>query len=109
MSVTETKWITGEELGRVRRRLIELGVPDDAPEFQELWRRVDERDDYLFERYGRPYMETHPGKWIAISLEGEVFLGDTATEVTWRATERVGRGNYSKRKLTASGGHELRS
>lgn len=59
----EQQWITGEEIGRENRRLIEAGIADDAPEFQALIARVVARDNDLYERYGRGYLETHRGKW----------------------------------------------
>jgi hypothetical protein len=103
----EERWITGEEIGRENRRLIEAGVPDDAPEFQELIARIVARDDYLFERIGKKYLDTYYGKWIAISLDGQVIIRDTASEVTWAASEAFGDGNFAKRKLAEFPGHEL--
>ena len=103
----EQQWITGEEIGRENRRLIEAGTPDDAPEFQELIARIAARDNYLYECYGQRYLDTHRGKWIAISLDGQVIIRDTAGEVTWAASEAFGEGNYAKRKLAAFPGHEL--
>jgi hypothetical protein len=103
----EQQWIRGEEIGRENRRLIEAEIPDDAPEFQALITRVATRDDYLYERYGKEYLDTHPGKWIAISLEGQVIISDTAGEVTWAASEAFGEGNYAKRKLAEFPGREL--
>lgn len=108
MSIEQGKrWITGEEIGRENRRLIEAGVPDDAPEFQDLVGRIAARDNELYERYGKNYLRTHRGKWIAISLDGQAIVRDTAGEVTWAATEAFGEGNYSKRKLAEFPGHEL--
>src|SRR5438445_5502723 len=108
MSVeSKQEWITGEEFGRERRRLIQAGVPDDAPEFQELIARVVARDDYLFERYGKPYLETHYGKWIAISLDGQVIIKDTAGELAWAAREAFGGGNAAIRKLAEFPGHRF--
>jgi len=101
------QWITGEEIGRENRRLIEAGVPDDAPEFQELISRIRVRDDYLYERYGKRYLDTHRGQWIAIALDGQVIIRHTAGEVTWAASEAFGEGYYSKRKLADFPGHEL--
>jgi len=103
----EQEWITGEEFHRENRRLIEQGVPDEAPEFQELFRRIQARDDYLFERYGKPYLDTHYRKWIAISLSGEVLIRDTSGEAAWSAAEAFGNGNYSLRKLAEFPGYEL--
>jgi hypothetical protein len=105
----EHQWITGEEFGRENRRLIDAGVPDDAPEFQELFARIRARDNHLYERYGRDHLATHQGKWIAISLEGQVIIRDTAGEVTWAASEAFGDGNYAKRKLAEFPGHQLLS
>jgi hypothetical protein len=104
----DQQWITGEEYGRERRRLLKLGVPDDAPEFQELHRRITARNDYLYERYGKRYRETHEGKWIAISQTGEVLIRDTAGEVMWAATDAWGPGHAAVRKLAEFPGHVLR-
>jgi hypothetical protein len=103
----EQQWITGEEIGRENRRLIEARIPDDVPEFQELISRIVARDNYLYERYGNPRRSTHPGKWMAISLDGQVIIRNTASEVTWAASETFGEGNYAKRKLAEFPGHEL--
>jgi hypothetical protein len=103
----EQRWITGEEIGRENRRLIEAGIPDSAPEFQELLARIVARDNHLYERYGKSYLDTDPGKWIAISLDGRVIIRNTAGEVTWAADEAFGEGNYAKRKLAEFPGHEL--
>lgn len=103
----EQQWITGEEIGRENRRLNEAGIPYEAPEFRELFARIAARDNELYERYGKSYLDTHRGKWIAISLDGQVIIRDTAGEVTWAAGEAFGDGNYAKRKLAEFPGHEL--
>jgi hypothetical protein len=103
----QQQWSTGEEIGRENRRLIDAGIPDDAPEFRELFARIAARDHALYERYGKSYLDTHRGKWIAISLDGQVIIRDTASEVTWAAGEAFGDGNYAKRKLAEFPGHVL--
>src|SRR5947199_109196 len=103
----EQQWITGEEFGRERRRLIEAGVADDAPEFQQLNRRVMERNEALWDRYGKQYLRSHPGKWIAISLDGEVLIRDQAGKVMWDGDGRFGPGNFAVWKLAEFRGHEL--
>lgn len=103
----EQQWITGEEIGRENRRLIDAGVPDDAPEFRALIDRIVARDTYLYERYGREYLDRHPGKWIAIALDGQVVIRDTTSELSWAASEAFGEGNYAKRKLAEFPGHKL--
>ena len=100
-------WITGEEYGRERRRLLQSGASDDSPEMRELDARVDARDDYLYEQYGKPYMKTHYGKWIAIAADGRVIIRDTASELGSVARQEFGPGNFSKRKLNETGGHRV--
>jgi hypothetical protein len=103
----EQRWIPGEEIGHENQRLIEAGVPDDASEFQALLARIAARDNAHYERYGRAYRSSHPGQWIAISLDGQVIIRDTASEATWAASEAFGEGNYAKRRLREFPGHEL--
>src|SRR5438874_12458100 len=103
----EKQWITGEEFGRERRRLIEAGVPDDAPEFKTLFARMRERDEHYFELYGRPYLDTHPNKWIAIAFDGRVLIRNTASELVWDGAREFGQGNFCTRKLNDFGGHLL--
>ncbi len=100
-------WITSEEYNNERRRLIKEGVPDDAPEFQALHNRRDAFDSYLFETYGRRYMELYPGKWIAISPEGKVLIKDTSSDAAWAASDAFGEGNFALRRLAEFGGHIL--
>jgi hypothetical protein len=107
MGITSKPWITGEEYGRERNRLIERGVPDDAPEFLELRRRVHERDESLWERYGKAYMESNPGMWIAIALDGRVIIRKTASETIWAAGDAFGDGNFAMRKLAEFPGHRF--
>ena len=103
----EQHWITGEEFGRERRRLIEAGVPDEDPRFRALYDRVVARDEYLYERYGKPYLESQPGKWIAISVDGEVLIRGTSGQAIWAAAERFGDGNFALRKLADFPGYEM--
>src|SRR4051812_28818990 len=103
----EQRWMTGEEIGRENRRLIEAGVPDDAPEFQEFIARIVARDDYLYERYGKQYLTTHPRQWVAFSLDGEVILRKTAGEVMRAASDAFGDGNYAVRRLAEFPGLQL--
>ena len=101
--------ITTEEYRQEWRRLKKEGARLDDPRMQELFARVDARDDFLFEKYGKPFLETHYGKWIAISPEGNVIIRDSASEVGGAAREAFGPGNFSKRKLAEFPGHILRS
>ena len=100
MSVKEPEhWITGPEYGAELRRLVGEGAEEDDPRIVALQRRVSERDDYLYERYGKQYRSANEGRWIAISLTGEVVLGDTLGQVIHEAHGRWGGGNAALRKL----------
>lgn len=101
----EQQWITGEEFGREWRRLADASLPHDAPQFQALLARKQARDDYLYERYGKPLRAAHEGKWIAISTDGEVIIRDTAGEVLQASRDRFGPGNAAIRRLADVPGH----
>src|SRR5437868_2991636 len=93
MSVeTRHDWITPEEASRERRRLRAAGVRRDAPEYQALLERIGARDNYLYETYARKYRATDEGKWVAISLDGEVLIHPTASEAIWAGAETFGEG-----------------
>ncbi len=99
MKSEQQNWITGPRFGEERRRLIEAGVPETDSRFQTLMRQVLERDDTLYEQFGKPLLEQFPGKWVAISLEGEVIITNTSGEAIWAAAEKFGPGNAAIRKL----------
>jgi hypothetical protein len=103
----QEQWITGEEFARENRRLIEAGIPDEAPEFQALFDRAQARDDSLYERYGKQYLATHYGKWIAISPDGDIIIENTAGDVLHAARERFGPGNAAIRKLAEFPGYDF--
>jgi hypothetical protein len=103
----EQQWITGEEFVRTWRELMARRAPQEDPEYQKLVRRVSARDDHLFERYGKQHMETHRGKWIAISTDGQVIITDRAVDATRLGRERFGPGNYTSRRLTKFPGYRF--
>src|SRR5687768_3281692 len=101
MTTATENWITGEEFAAERRRLFDAGYKPSSPEYTALTRRVDERDTYLFETYGQPLMASHPGKWVAISLDGEVVLADRELEAMQEGQTRFGPGNFCVSRLQA--------
>ena len=108
MSAETETWITGQEFHNERRRLIDAGLYD-SPEFRALLRRVGERDEYLFEKHGRPLISEHRGKWVAISVNGEVLIEDREIDAMRKGRERFGSGNFSLARLTDPPGPTLRS
>lgn len=106
MSATETRqWITGEEFNQERRRLIAAGHTHESPEYQALLRKVEERNRHLFDDYGKQLIDRHPGKWVAISLEGDVIVADRDVEAMRLGAERFGRGNFCLARLSSPPGN----
>jgi hypothetical protein len=63
----------------------------DLKEWLE-WRA--EEDRRLYERYGKPFEETHKGEYLAIGPEGQIILGEDDSEVFRQAIESFGSGNF---------------
>lgn len=99
-------WITGEEYVREWERLHDLGRPYGGPEYAELERRIDARDEYLWEKYAVPLMDRYPGKWIAVLENGDFLMAETDLEVMEQADERFGAGFYCMGRLTPDRGAE---
>ena len=108
MSVQEeTKWITGAEFGEARRRLI-LAGKGVSPEMDRLWKLARERDEYLWKKYAEPLIDSHRGEFAAVSLNGELILGRTRSEVGAEAARRFGEANFVSGKLDEFRGIRLR-
>ncbi|MBM3135378.1 MAG: hypothetical protein FJZ89_08905 [Chloroflexi bacterium] len=60
---------------------------------------VVQRDDQLYKLYGQPLESTHWGQFVAISLLGEVIIGQSDLEVLQQALARFGRGNFAFRRI----------
>lgn len=100
-------FITAAEATALWRQIKERRLGEDSPEYQEFISRIRERDDYLYETYGKRYYDSHYGKWIAVSVNGEVIIDDTSGQVIWAASEKFGNGNFCMRKLAEFPGHRL--
>ena len=48
------------------------------------------QSDALYERYGKPLEKTHPGKYVAISQEGETVIAETVFDLMQARRRRVG-------------------
>jgi hypothetical protein len=99
-------FISDDEYAAEWKRLRELGVPPEAPEYEALFRRVAERNEHLWHAYGVPLMSKHQGQWVAISSEGEVLLAATEIDAFEQADERFGPGNAYVARLTPDRGIE---
>ena len=69
---------------------------------EELKRWIAERarkDDALYERYGKHLEAQHKGRFVAISDEGELLLGDDDLTLGCQAIDRFGRGKFALRRI----------
>src|SRR5688572_13896025 len=100
MMATWTRdWITGEEYAAERKRMIEAGLRSDSLEWRGLDRRVDSRNDHIWEQFGQELLRQHRGKWAAISLSGESVVSDTELEAMRAGKKRFGAANFCLRRL----------
>ncbi|MFN3763245.1 MAG: hypothetical protein ACK4WK_08615 [Anaerolineae bacterium] len=60
---------------------------------------IVQRDDQLYERFGKPLEATRRGQFVAISLQGETIVGPNDLEVLQQALARFGRGNFAFRRI----------
>ena len=108
-TMTQTDWITPEEFRSEWRRLREARLLVDTPEVTELLERVGQRDDALFEKYGRPLVDANENKWVAISLDGETLIRDASWQAHRDGEARFGPCAFALRKLNHEfQGFELR-
>jgi hypothetical protein len=73
-----------------QRRTAKGGEPPMATEQQKLKRQANR----LYDRYAKPLEDENPGRYIAVSPKGEFLLGDDLLDITVKATEAFGRGNF---------------
>ena len=95
----ERQWITGEEYGAERRRLIAQGCGYGSPEYRALQQKVSERNDYIWRTYAVPLLPHHPGMWVAVSVDGEVLLAERELDAMKLGGARFGPGNYLLARL----------
>ncbi len=55
---------------------------------------TNEEMEAIYERYVRPLEEAHWGKFIAVSLDGRVLLGEEELAVFKEALRNFGSGNF---------------
>jgi len=66
---------------------------------REQMEAIKRRDDELYERYAKHLEAEHRGKFVAISVEGEVLLGEDRLRLVLDAVRKFGRGNFAVRKI----------
>lgn len=60
--------------------------------------RID-RDDDLYERFGKPLEGDHEGEFVAISSKGETIVGPDDIGILQQALDRFGSGNFAFRRV----------
>ena len=49
----------------------------------------------LYEKYGKQLEAEHAGKFVAISLDGEILLGEREGELFYQALDAFGRNKFA--------------
>ena len=65
-------------------------APPNPNHGADLEREYDER----YERYGKPLEAAHCGEYLVVSSDGRILIGATLLEVTDRAENEFGTGNF---------------
>ena len=53
----------------------------------------------LYEKYGKPLEANHAGEFIAISMDGEILLGEHEGKLFYQALSAFGRGGFALTKV----------
>ena len=61
-----------------------------TPDRDELF----EQSESLYERYAKPLEREHWGEYVALSQDGRLILGTDLLEITTRAIDELGPGNF---------------
>lgn len=69
----------------------------------ELWLdQRGEKDDRLYEHFGRPLERALTGEFVAIADDGRTLVGKDELSVAQQAIERFGRGAFALRCIGAA-------
>lgn len=99
-TATQTEWMTGDEFNREYRKLVDRGVAEEDPEMRALFRRMSERNHWLFERYGKPLISKYPDWLVAISPDGKTLVGQRRGELAHEAEEKFGTYDFALFRLS---------
>jgi len=66
---------------------------------REQMEAIKRRDDELYERYAKRLEAEHKGKFVAISVDGRLLIGENHGELLWEAVEKFGSGNFALRRI----------
>ena len=66
------------------------------PEWRE---KKDAELRRLYEKYGRPLETEHTGEFVAISMEGEILLGEREGNLFFQALDAFGRDKFALAKV----------
>jgi hypothetical protein len=73
----------------------------DRAELQRWLNERREKDDRLYERYGRRLEPEHNGEYVAIGDNGQIILGTDELDVSSEAIDKFGRGAFALRLIGA--------
>jgi hypothetical protein len=73
----------------------------DEAELQRWLKERSERDDRLYDQYGRALEAEHSGEFVAIGDNGRIILGSSEIEVADQAAAEFGAGAFALRRVGA--------
>jgi hypothetical protein len=82
--------LTGTEYQNEWNRLRDAGEPRTGPAFEDLLRRLSERNDYIIEAYAKPLRRRYPGCWASIDATGRYLLAESREVARRRSEEAFG-------------------
>ena len=60
---------------------------------------VAERDECLYELYGKPFEQERKGEYIAISVDGRTIISTNPNDMLLRAVEVFGGGDFALTRI----------
>jgi hypothetical protein len=106
-TATIERHLTAQEIRDEWQRTCRLPEGERLTARLALGERVAEKGEALFDRYGLPYLKSHPDKWIAIDDNGQVLIADTSLELNDLIGKSFEPGSYVKRRLNDARGHRI--
>jgi len=73
----------------------------NAAQLEEWLSQREEKDDLLYERFGRSLEPEHHGEFVAIADDGRVITGPDQFKVAQQAMAQFGRGAFALRRVGA--------
>src|SRR5690242_18391622 len=72
-----------------------MSEPLTPENYRQRMAEIGQRDDLLYDQYGKHLEAEHFGEFVAICEDGRTILGTEDVTVSGKANEQFGRGRYA--------------